>query len=68
MKAPRDMRASELKKNSDASLRETKTVQATKLVQGLTESHSEKGFIALVQARRISALKGNSIEVGVNDL
>ena len=68
MKAPRDMRASEFKKNSGASSREIKTVHATKLVQGFTESRSEKDFTALVQARRISALKGNSIEVDVGDL
>ena len=68
MKAPRDMRASELKKNSDASSRETKIAHANKLVQGFAESRSEKDFITLVQTRRNSALKGNNIEVDVGDL
>ena len=68
MKAPRDMRASELKKNSDASSRETKTAHAIKLVQGLTKSRNEKDFIALVEKRRNSVLKGNNIEVDVGDL
>ncbi len=68
MKAPNNIKTSKLEKSPEASPRKTGSIQSNVVVQGLTEPHNEKGFIALVQARRASALKGNSIEVCVTDL
>ncbi len=68
MKAPNEVGTNQLKKSPVASQRKTKTVDATKVMHRLTEPHDEKDFTALMQARRASALRGNSIEVRVDDL